>query len=253
MTATATARAIFAGLTEKLDYIKDLGVTAHLAAAVLSFAAQGRRLRHCRLLRRASDVRHAGGFQGVPARGAPARLAGHHRTGAEPHLRPAPVVSARAPRQPRQPLAELLCLERLRRKNTRDARIIFKDVEVSNWTWDPVAKAYYWHRFFSHQPDLNFDNPEVHRENDQGGGFLARPGRGRPAAGCGAVSLRTRRHQLRKSAGDARVSEKAARARGRKISATACCWPKPTNGRRTRWPISARAAATNATWRFIFR
>jgi maltose alpha-D-glucosyltransferase/alpha-amylase len=44
----------------------------------------------------------------------------------------------------------------------RDARIIFKDFETSNWTWDPVAKAYYWHRFFSHQPDLNFDNPAVH-------------------------------------------------------------------------------------------
>ena len=40
-------------------------------------------------------------------------------------------------------------------------RIIFTDTETSNWTWDPVAKAYYWHRFFSHQPDLNFDNPKV--------------------------------------------------------------------------------------------
>ncbi|HEX2836089.1 MAG TPA: maltose alpha-D-glucosyltransferase [Thermoanaerobaculia bacterium] len=44
----------------------------------------------------------------------------------------------------------------------RDARIIFKDFESSNWSWDPVAKAYYWHRFFSHQPDLNFENPAVH-------------------------------------------------------------------------------------------
>lgn len=43
----------------------------------------------------------------------------------------------------------------------QDARIIFKDYEPSNWAWDPVAKAYYWHRFYSHQPDLNFDNPEV--------------------------------------------------------------------------------------------
>ncbi|MEA2565759.1 MAG: maltose alpha-D-glucosyltransferase / alpha-amylase, partial [Actinomycetota bacterium] len=43
----------------------------------------------------------------------------------------------------------------------RDARIIFKDFETSNWAWDPVAKAYYWHRFYSHQPDLNWDNPEV--------------------------------------------------------------------------------------------
>ena len=44
----------------------------------------------------------------------------------------------------------------------RDARIIFKDFETSNWAWDSVAKAYYWHRFYSHQPDLNFDNPAVH-------------------------------------------------------------------------------------------
>ena len=43
-------------------------------------------------------------------------------------------------------------------------RIIFSDVETSNWTWDPVAKAYYWHRFYSHQPDLNYDNPAVLRE-----------------------------------------------------------------------------------------
>ncbi len=43
----------------------------------------------------------------------------------------------------------------------QDARIIFKDFETSNWTWDPVAKAYYWHRFYSHQPDLNFDSPHV--------------------------------------------------------------------------------------------
>ncbi|WP_445158275.1 maltose alpha-D-glucosyltransferase [Halomonas sp. E14] len=40
-------------------------------------------------------------------------------------------------------------------------RIIFLDTETSNWTWDPVAGAYYWHRFYSHQPDLNFDNPQV--------------------------------------------------------------------------------------------
>jgi maltose alpha-D-glucosyltransferase/alpha-amylase len=43
----------------------------------------------------------------------------------------------------------------------KEARIIFKDFETSNWTWDSVAQAYYWHRFYSHQPDLNWDNPEV--------------------------------------------------------------------------------------------
>ncbi len=45
-----------------------------------------------------------------------------------------------------------------------DARVIFKDFEASNWTWDNTARAYYWHRFYSHQPDLNFDNPAVQRE-----------------------------------------------------------------------------------------
>jgi len=45
----------------------------------------------------------------------------------------------------------------------QDARIIFIDTESSNWTWDDRAGAYYWHRFFSHQPDLNYDNPEVRR------------------------------------------------------------------------------------------
>jgi maltose alpha-D-glucosyltransferase / alpha-amylase len=43
----------------------------------------------------------------------------------------------------------------------REARIIFKDFETSNWAWDHTGKAYYWHRFYSHQPDLNYDNPQV--------------------------------------------------------------------------------------------
>jgi maltose alpha-D-glucosyltransferase/alpha-amylase len=42
-----------------------------------------------------------------------------------------------------------------------EARIIFKDFEATNWAWDPIARAYYWHRFYAHQPDLNFDNPAV--------------------------------------------------------------------------------------------
>ena len=45
-----------------------------------------------------------------------------------------------------------------------DSRIIFKDFETSNWTWDSSAEAYYWHRFYSFQPDLNFDNPKVQQE-----------------------------------------------------------------------------------------
>ncbi|MFQ5846255.1 MAG: maltose alpha-D-glucosyltransferase [Candidatus Methylomirabilales bacterium] len=49
------------------------------------------------------------------------------------------------------------------RDRYRDARIIFKDYESSNWAWDPVAQAYYWHRFYAHQPDLNYDSPSVRR------------------------------------------------------------------------------------------
>jgi maltose alpha-D-glucosyltransferase/alpha-amylase len=46
----------------------------------------------------------------------------------------------------------------------KGTRIIFLDTELSNWAWDPVSKQYYWHRFFSHQPDLNWDNPQVREE-----------------------------------------------------------------------------------------
>jgi maltose alpha-D-glucosyltransferase/alpha-amylase len=45
----------------------------------------------------------------------------------------------------------------------RDARIIFQDFESSNWTWDSVAQSYFWHRFYAHQPDLNYDNPRVRK------------------------------------------------------------------------------------------
>lgn len=56
------------------------------------------------------------------------------------------------------------------------AQIIFKDFETSNWTWDPVAKAYYWHRFYAHQPDLNYDNPQVHTAMRQAVDFWLRLG-----------------------------------------------------------------------------
>ena len=46
----------------------------------------------------------------------------------------------------------------------KGTRIIFKDTEISNWTWDAAAGAFYWHRFYSHQPDLNFEHPAVHKE-----------------------------------------------------------------------------------------
>ena len=46
----------------------------------------------------------------------------------------------------------------------KGTRIIFLETETSNWAWDPTSKSFYWHRFFSHQPDLNYDNPEVQEQ-----------------------------------------------------------------------------------------
>ncbi len=77
-----------------------------------------------------------------------------------------------------------------------DARIIFIDSEPSNWTWDPVAGQYYWHRFFSHQPDLNYDNPRC-RGDAERAPLLARPRDRRLPARCRPVSVRARGHERR--------------------------------------------------------
>ena len=113
----------------------------------------------------------------------------------------------------------------------KDARIIFKDFETSNWAWDPVAKAYYWHRFYSHQPDLNFDNPAVHDAVEKVCDFWLVDGRGRTSARCRPVSLRTRRHELRESSRDAQVSHELrahvdAKFPNRMLLAEANQWPE---------------------------
>ena len=79
----------------------------------------------------------------------------------------------------------------------RDARVIFHEVEPSNWTWDPIAGAYYWHRFFDHQPDLNFDNPRVRLAVARRHAVLARSGRGRAVPRRRGSPLRARRHDVR--------------------------------------------------------
>ena len=96
--------------------------------------------------------------------------------------------------------------------NTRyqDARIIFVDTETSNWTFDPVRRQFFWHRFFSHQPDLNFENPRVVEAMLDVGRFWLRHRRRRVPAGRGAVPVRGRGHQLREPARDARVPAQGA-------------------------------------------
>ena len=75
-----------------------------------------------------------------------------------------------------------------------ETRIIFTDTEKSNWTYDPVAGQYYWHRFFSHQPDLNHNNPEVVSAVIDVMMFWLDLGRRRPAARRGAVPVRAGGH-----------------------------------------------------------
>ena len=91
------------------------------------------------------------------------------------------------------------------RRQYAGTRIIFTDTEKSNWAWDDVAKAYYWHRFFSHQPDLNFDNPQVLQGDLPRDALLARHGRRRlpprrdslPRASARARTTRTCRRRTR--------------------------------------------------------
>ncbi len=132
-----------------------------VAAAVLPVAAARRRLRHRRLHHRQPDLRQPGRFQALSRRGPPPRPARHHRTGRQPHLRPAPVVPARPPVAARQPRTRLLRLERHDRSTSRTPASSSRTSSRPTGPGTPSPSAYYWHRFYSHQPDLNYDNPLV--------------------------------------------------------------------------------------------
>jgi len=153
----------FRGLTERLDYLRDLGVTA---LWLLPFYPSPRR----------DDGYDIASYTGV-----------HPDSGSLEDFR---VFLREAHRRGLRVITELVInhtsdqhpwFQRARRappgsrwrdfyvwsdtaQEYPEARIIFKDFEHSNWSWDPVAKAYYWHRFYSHQPDLNFASPDVRRE-----------------------------------------------------------------------------------------
>ena len=132
----------------------------------------------------------------------------------------------------------------------KEARIIFKDFESSNWTWDPVAKAYYWHRFYSHQPDLNFDNPEVRAAMLNAVDFwldMGVDGLRLDAVpylyereGTNCENLPETHAFLQRAA--ARTSTSAIAAR--------CCWRRRTSGRRTPSPISATGDECHMAFHF---
>ena len=124
-----------------------------------------------------------------------------------------------------------------------EARIIFKDFESSNWSWDPLARAYYWHRFYAHQPDLNFENPAVHEALLSVVDFWFEKGvdglrlDAVPYLFEGERTARTSPRRTGSCASCARTSTEN--------SKIGCCSPRPTSGPRTRPPTSA--PATSAT------
>jgi maltose alpha-D-glucosyltransferase / alpha-amylase len=150
------------GLSEKLDYLADLGVTAlwllpfypsplrddgyDIADYTAVHPSYGT-LRDFRALLREA---HRRGLRVVT------ELVINHTSDQHPWFQ-------RARRAPPGSRARDFYVWSERADRYAEARIIFKDFETSNWSWDPVANAYYWHRFYSHQPDLNFDNPEVRK------------------------------------------------------------------------------------------
>ncbi len=150
----------FAGLTSKLDYLRDLGVnTVWLLPFYPSpqkddgydvadyhnvHPQYGTRTDFRQFVREA----HRRGLRVIT------ELVVNHTSDAHPWFQ----AARRAP--PESPKRDYYVWSDDPNKYA-GTRIIFTDTETSNWTWDPVAKSHFWHRFFSHQPDLNFDNPKV--------------------------------------------------------------------------------------------
>src|SRR5688572_15053139 len=151
----------FAGLTQKLDYLKDLGVTAiwllpfypspllddgyDIAGYTDIHSAYGN-LRDARTFIREA---HRRGLRVIT------ELVTNHTSDQHPWFQ-------RARRARPGSAARDFYVWSDTPEKYKEARIIFKDFESSNWSWDAVANAYYWHRFYRHQPDLNFENPRVH-------------------------------------------------------------------------------------------
>jgi len=150
------------GLIEKLDYLLDLGVTAiwllpfypsplkdggyDIADYTNVHEHYGNRQDVARLLREA----HRRGIRVIT------ELVLNHTSSDHPWFQRARRAAPGSPERDFYVWSDTPA-------KYEDTRIIFKDYETSNWAWDPVAKSYFWHRFYAHQPDLNFDNPAVHQ------------------------------------------------------------------------------------------
>jgi maltose alpha-D-glucosyltransferase/alpha-amylase len=153
----------FAGMTQKLDYLHDLGVTALWLLPfypsplrdegydIADYRGIHPAYGTLRQFRRFLDEAHRRGLRVIT------ELVLNHTSDQHPWFQ-------RARQSPHGSRARDWYVWSDDPSKYREARIIFRDFEHSNWTWDPVANQYFWHRFYSHQPDLNYDNPEVRRE-----------------------------------------------------------------------------------------
>ncbi len=151
-----------AGLIEKLDYVEDLGVTAIWLLPfypspqrdggydIADYRAVHPRLGTLPEFKHFMKEAHRRGIRVIT------ELVINHTSDQHPWFQ-------RARRAPKGSKHREFYVWSDDPKKYGDARIIFQDFENSNWAWDPIAQAYYWHRFYSHQPDLNFDNPEVRK------------------------------------------------------------------------------------------
>ncbi len=150
----------FEGVTRKLDYIKDLGVTAIWVMPfypsplrddgydIAEYRGINPSYGSMRDFRRFVKEAHSRGLRVIT------ELVINHTSDQHPWFQKA----RRA--KPGSAARDFYVWSDTDQKY-QDTRIIFLDTEPSNWSWDPVAQAYYWHRFYAHQPDLNFDNPRV--------------------------------------------------------------------------------------------
>ncbi|HYT95676.1 MAG TPA: maltose alpha-D-glucosyltransferase [Gemmataceae bacterium] len=150
----------FRGLTHKLDYLQDLGVTAVWLLPfypsplkddgydIADYTDIHPHYGNLRDFQEFLEAAHQHGLRVIT------ELVINHTSDQHPWFQRA----RRLP--PGSPERDLYVWSDTPEKYT-EARIIFKDFEHSNWSWDHTAKAYYWHRFYGHQPDLNYDNPAV--------------------------------------------------------------------------------------------
>jgi len=150
----------FKGLTQKLDYVRDLGVTAIWLMPfypsplrddgydIADYRDVNASYGTMEDFRAFVDAAHERGLRVIT------ELVINHTSDQHPWFQAAREAPAGSPERNFYVWSD-------RDDVYSDTRIIFLDTEVSNWTWDPVAKQYFWHRFYSHQPDLNFDNPAV--------------------------------------------------------------------------------------------